>query len=77
MGNPFGKRPRGPALSREAADRQGRILQIAIAALGASAAIAYLNAHDETLGARPLDLAIANPDGFLAVEAALRLHMSA
>jgi len=72
MGNPFRRRPSGPTLSAAAADRQGRILQLAIKALGASEAMAFLNAHHDGLGARPLDLAIASADGFGAVEAALR-----
>lgn len=71
MGNPFRRRPAGPTLSPAAADRQGRILQVAIKALGASEAMAFLNAHHEALGARPLDLAIASPGGFGAVEAEL------
>jgi len=71
MGNPFRRRPSGPTLSAAAADRQGRILQVAIKALGASDAMTFLNAHHDTLGARPLDLAIASADGFGAVEAAL------
>jgi len=71
MGNPFRRRPSGPTLSAAAADRQGRILQLAIKALGASEAMAFLNAQHDGLGARPLDLAIASADGFAAVEAAL------
>lgn len=71
MTAPFRKRPQGPLLSREAMDRQGRILNIAIKALGAGGAMTFLNAHDADLGAKPLDLAVASAEGFGRVEAAL------
>ena len=74
MTGPFRRRPQGPTLPRDAADRQGRILSIAIKALGAGGAMTYLNAHDDALGARPLDLAIATPEGFAQVEAAILAH---
>ncbi|WP_068084865.1 hypothetical protein [Novosphingobium rosa] len=71
MNRPFQRRAQGPTLSREAADRQGRILSVAIQALGAGGAMTFLNAHDTKLGARPLDLAIATSEGFRKVEAAI------
>ncbi|WP_343615452.1 hypothetical protein [Novosphingobium sp.] len=71
MNRPFQRRAQGPTLSREAADRQGRILSIAIQTLGAGGAITFLNTHDTKLGARPLDLAIATAEGFRKVEAVI------
>lgn len=71
MANHF-RRPRsGPVLSGEAVARQGKILKLAIDALGAGAAMAFLNAADEDLGGRPLDLAIASDEGFARIAAAL------
>lgn len=64
----FGNRPR---LSPEEAARQGRISQAAIAHLGAQAAIAFLNGHDDALGGRPIDLAIASVEGLAAAEQSL------
>ena len=72
MTGPFRRRSQGPSLPRDAADRQGRILSLAIKVLGAGGAMTYLNALDDDLGARPLDLAIATPEGFLQVEAAIQ-----
>ncbi len=63
--NKFGNRPR---LSPEQAARQGRISQLAIAQLGAQNAILFLNGHDEKLGGRPLDFAIASVEGLEAAE---------
>jgi hypothetical protein len=71
MANPWRKRPLGPVLSPGAVARQGRILQIAIAALGSTKAVAFLNTHSEPLAGRPLDLAIASAAGLTKVEAYL------
>ncbi|MDE1916761.1 MAG: hypothetical protein KGJ57_15195 [Sphingomonadales bacterium] len=71
MNGAFRKKSRIPSLSREAADRQGRILTIAIDALGAGGAMTFLNAQDQHLGARPLDLAIGSPEGFGRVQAVI------
>ena len=54
-----------------AAERQGRITMFAWKKLGNENAIAFLNAHDEALGGRPLDLAVASEDGLGAVERAI------
>lgn len=52
--------------------RQGRVSQVAWSALGGrDAVMAFLNTHDDALGGRPLDLALASDDGLLAVERAL------
>jgi hypothetical protein len=60
-------------LTPDQARRQGRISQVAWAALdGRDAVMAYLNTHDDALGARPLDLAVGSDDGLLRVEEAIR-----
>lgn len=64
----------GPRLSPAEADRQGRISRLALAALGQANAIAFLNAHHDALGGRPLDLAVRSAEGFAAVERALAAH---
>lgn len=52
--------------------RQGRVTQVAWSALGGrDAVMAFLNTHDDALGGRPLDLALASDEGLLAVESAL------
>jgi uncharacterized protein (DUF2384 family) len=54
----------------EAATRQGRVAMLAWDALGdGAAARAFLNTHDEELGARPIDLAIGSAAGLETVEA--------
>lgn len=73
-GNPFRKRIPAVRLSADQADRQGRVSRLALDTLGPADAIAFLNAHDDGLGGRPLDLAIASTDGFAAVERALALR---
>jgi len=72
MSRPF-RRASGTPLPREAAARQGRILQLAIATLGSVDALAFMNAHSDELGGRPIDLAVASVDGLNAVEALLKL----
>jgi uncharacterized protein (DUF2384 family) len=68
----FTKRSTQPRLSAEEAARQGRVSSLAFAALRQpQAVIAFLNTHDEALGGRPIDLAIASPEGLLSVERAL------
>lgn len=72
MNKPFRNRFAGPRLAPDEAARQGRASSLAFAALGKpEAVIAFLNTHDEALGGRPLDLAIASPEGLLSVERAL------
>lgn len=68
MARQSGRFSSGPRLSPEQAARQGRISQIVIARLGATAAIDFLNGYDEKLGGRPLELAIDSVEGLRAVE---------
>ncbi|WP_294321044.1 hypothetical protein [uncultured Sphingomonas sp.] len=59
-------------LTPEQATRQGQVATSAFRHFGErDAAMAFLNAHDESLGGRPLDLAIASPEGLTLVEAAM------
>jgi hypothetical protein len=61
-----------PRLAPDQLARQGQVSRIAFEALHQPAAvIAFLNTHDEALGGRPIDLAIASPEGLLSVERAL------
>lgn len=56
----------------EAATRQGRAATVAWEAFGdRDAAVAYLNNRDDTLGGRPIDIAIASAHGLVAVEASI------
>jgi uncharacterized protein (DUF2384 family) len=61
-------------LSAESAERQSRVTLLAWNQLGADAAIAFLNAHQDDLGGRPLDLAVASAAGCEAVERAITAH---
>lgn len=64
-------------LASDVAARQGRAASLAFAAFGErDAVMAFLNTHDDTLGGRPIDLAIASPEGLAAVEAALLARTS-
>jgi hypothetical protein len=58
-------------LSPEALNRQSEATRLAMDALGAADGIAFLNGHDEALGGRPIDLAMADAEGLAAVGAAL------
>lgn len=61
-----------PRLTPVEAARQGRVSRLAFEALRKpGAAVAFLNRHDEALGGRPIDLAIASADGLLQVEGAI------
>lgn len=72
MNKPFRNRFAGPRLAPEEAARQGRASKLAFDALGKpDAVIAFLNTHDAELGGRPLDVAIASPEGLLSVERVL------
>lgn len=78
MKQPFAKRFNAPRLSPEQAVRQGRASQSALAALGQfDAVIGFLNTHDETLGGRPLDVAMASDAGLSAVESLLAARKQA
>ncbi|MDJ0278950.1 DUF2384 domain-containing protein [Sphingomonas sp. 2R-10] len=59
-------------LTPEQASRQGQVATSAFRRFGErDAAMAFLNAHDDALGGRPLDLAIASAEGLATVEAAM------
>lgn len=62
-------------LTPEQAGRQGQVATSAFKAFGGrDAAVAFLNGHDDALGGRPLDLAVASAEGLAAVEQALAGH---
>ena len=68
----FRKSMAGPRLTAEEATRQGRATRLAIEALRQpGAAVAFLNQHDDALGGRPIDLAVASADGLARVESAI------
>lgn len=72
MNKPFRNRFDGPRLAPDQAARQGRASRLAFDALRQPAAVmAFLNTHDPELGGRPLDLAIASPEGLASVERVL------
>jgi hypothetical protein len=74
----FVRRFASPSLPAGAVERQGRVVSLAWAALrDRDAALAFLNAHDEELGGRPIDLAVAGPEQMAAVEAAIAARASA
>lgn len=57
-----------PRLSPEQVSRQGAIAARAWSAFkDRERVLAFLNGHDETLGGRPLDVAIASDEGLEAV----------
>lgn len=58
-------------LAPDSARRQGNITRLALTLLGRETAIDFLNSENASLGARPLDLAIASEDGCASVEAEL------
>jgi hypothetical protein len=74
----FRKSVRRPAVSREVAGRQARLLKATQAALiTADATRAFLNSEHAGLGGRPLDVALHSDAGLLAVERAIRAEASA
>lgn len=77
MSRPFRKPFNAPRLTPEEAARQGRVTNLALAAFGAADAIAFINAHDEALGGRPIDIAVASEEGVARVEQAIRAQASA
>lgn len=75
MSRPFRNKYDSPRLSAEEAARQGRATSLAFAAFGsAQATMNFLNGHDETLDGRPIDLAVASPDGLARVEQRIAAH---
>lgn len=71
MNRPFSRRANTPRLTPEEAARQGKASWLAFDILGQADAIAFLNTHDDALGGRPIDLAVAGPEGLAAIEQAL------
>ena len=72
--HPFNKRQRGPLISPERAKRQWMITNLAYTLLGGrDDAVSFLNTENVSLGARPLDLAMDNAQGYADVESAIRL----
>ncbi|NML04972.1 hypothetical protein [Sphingomonas sp. G-3-2-10] len=65
----FRRRFDGVRLAPDAAARQGKAATLAWERFRDNAAvIAYLNTHDDALGGRPIDLAVASEEGLLAVK---------
>ncbi len=73
MPSPFRRKASGPRLERPQAERQGRITTLAFTQLGRDEAIRFLNSHADSLGGRPIDVAIASEEGLAAVTEALEL----
>ena len=72
MNRPFRKQAATPRLASDQAARQGLVSRLAFETLRQpGAVIAFLNTHDDALGGRPIDLAIASEDGLLSVKRAL------
>ena len=71
---PFRNKHTTPRLSPEGVERQSRVTLHAWNVLGADSAIAFLNAYNDWLEARPLDLAVASDAGCEAVERAISAH---
>lgn len=70
MNKPFRKRYDVVRLSHEEAARQGRAAKLAFEHMPQpGAAVQFLNTHHDSLGGRPIDLAVASAEGLEAVEA--------
>lgn len=68
----FHRRAREPKLTPAEARRQGQITSLTLSVFSEKdGAIAFLNSHHATLGARPLDLAVKSDEGYAAVTAAI------
>jgi len=68
---PFRNRHATLRLPPEGVERQSRVTLLAWNLLGANSAIAFLNAYNDGLDGRPLDLAVASDAGCEAVERAI------
>ena len=69
---PFRTKVSSARMPADSAERQGRVTTLAWRLLGGrDEAMAFLNNHDEMLGGRPLDLAVASVEGCEAVERAI------
>jgi hypothetical protein len=78
MNRVFRKPNTTPRLAPDQLARQGQLSRSAFEALHQPAAvIAFLNTHDDALGGRPIDLAIASPEGLSSVQRALAALPSA
>ncbi len=76
MNRRFRPRSDAPRLSPDQANRQGEASRLAFEAFRASdLAVAFLNTHDDSVGGRPIDIAIASPDGLLSVRRMLAERM--
>ena len=64
---PFRSSSTVPRLDPESVERQSGITLMAWNRLGPDAAIGFLNSFNVSLQGRPLDLAIASPEGYDAV----------
>lgn len=69
--NPFTRRPKASGLNADEAARQGHVARLAIDVLGPVDAKLFLNSFDESLGGRPIELAVRSRDGLAAVESLL------
>ena len=75
---PFRKKFSSARMPADSAERQGRVTTLAWRLLGGrDEAMAFLNNHDEMLGGRPLDLAVASVEGCEAVERAIAAKAAA
>lgn len=64
--------------ARDSAERQSKAALLAWKVLGGrEPATAFLNIHNDELGGRPIDLAIASAEGLAAVERALAHRLEA
>lgn len=58
-----------PRLDPEAAVRQGKVANLAFEKFKDFAKVKeFMNTHDDTLGGRPIDLAVASAEGLAAVQ---------
>lgn len=65
-----------PRLSQEEAMRQSRVTQLALKRfVDPPSVMAFLNGADEALGGTPLQVAVASPEGLLAVEQRLMMTL--
>lgn len=61
-------------LTAEEAQRQGNVARLAWSAFqDKDRVVAFLNGHDEALGGRPIDLAVASDAGLAAVTEAINV----
>lgn len=64
----WNRKPKAAPLPADHAKRQGEITRLAFVVLGREPALAFLNAANDELGGRPLDLATASAEGLARVE---------